>query len=372
MINRSRWSGALYDGQTADRKPVDVSISGDGIVLTGPDGVASLWPIRAVRQTQGALSREHVRLEYGGGADPTQTLHVSDQTFGDALNIVFPTENPTLRSRRRNTRVVVGAVGAFVGAILLYLFGANAAADWAARRIPISWEASLGAGVAARYSAADRQCTDSLSVAAVKSILDRLVAASPVQTYPFRLSVARDSAINAFAAPGGFVIVNTGLLAAAKSPEEVAGVLAHEVEHVMLRHSTRAILREAPMRIAISAVFGSGGGEALASSAGSIGALSYRRSDEAEADREGMRLLQTAHIDARGMVSFMRGLETSGPHISRVVSYLTDHPYTADRVAALEAMARGQRGPYQPLIDSASWSRVRRMCGAPTVGGSAK
>jgi len=366
MINRSRWSGFLYDGRTADRKPVDVSITADGIILTGADGVASLWPIRDVRQTQGALSREHVRLEFG--PEPAQTLHVSDQSFGDALNIVFPTENPTLRSQRRNTRIVVWTVGAFVGSIVLYLFGANVAADWAARRIPVSWETSLGASVAARYSAPDRQCTDSESVAAINSILERLVVASSGQRYPFRLTIARDSAINAFAAPGGFVMLNSGLLAAAKSPEEVAGVLAHEIEHVVHRHSTRAILREAPLRIAISAVFGSGGGEALASTAGNLGALSYRRADEAEADREGMRLLQAAHIDPRGMVSFMRELETFGPRISRVASYLTDHPYTGDRVAALEKVASEQRGETTPLMDSITWTHVRSACATTDAG----
>jgi predicted Zn-dependent protease len=209
-----------------------------------------------------------------------------------------------------------------------------------------------------------KQCGDSASLAGLNGILQRLLTApgQAAPPYRFRMVVLRDSFVNAFAAPGGFIAIHSGLLEAARTPEEFAGVLAHEVSHVTKRHSTRAIIREMPLRLAVSAVAGGSGAEAAASFAGSLGALRYRRGDEAEADREGMRLLQLARIDPTGTPAFMRTLAEKNAGLSRLASYLTTHPYTPDRVTALEAMARQASYSPQPLLTPAEWERVRRMC----------
>jgi predicted Zn-dependent protease len=173
--------------------------------------------------------------------------------------------------------------------------------------------------------------------------------------------VVRDSALNAFAAPGGFVVVNSGLVAAAKSPEELAGVLAHEIQHVTLRHSTRAVIREAPLRFALSSLSG-GGMETAAGVVGTLGALRYRRADEAEADHYGLRVMDAALIDPRGMVSFMRGLEARRGAGSRFTSYVSTHPRTADRIAALEELSARGAGRWTSVLDSAAWHRVKGIC----------
>jgi predicted Zn-dependent protease len=182
----------------------------------------------------------------------------------------------------------------------------------------------------------------------------------------FRLFVVRDTTVNAFAAPGGFVVVHSGLLAATKTPEELAGVLAHEIQHVVHRHSTRAIIREAPLRLALSALSGGGGIETAATVAGTLGVLRYRRADEAEADRDGIRLLEAARVDPAGMVAFMRTLEGRHGGGPRLVTYLSSHLRTADRVAALEAVAKPRRAASKPVLDATAWGRVRGMCGEPT------
>jgi beta-barrel assembly-enhancing protease len=173
----------------------------------------------------------------------------------------------------------------------------------------------------------------------------------------------RDSAVNAFATPGGFIIVNSGLIEATKTPEELAGVLAHEVQHVVHRHTTRAIIREAPLRIALSAL--AGGGSEIGTAAnvvGTLGVLRYRRGDEAEADRDGLRLLEAARVDPAGMVSFMRALEARHEDAPRFIGYLSTHPHAADRVNALEALAAAGRGQWRPVLDAKGWRRVREVC----------
>lgn len=355
------WNGFVYDGRTADRQPVTVSFEPAGLRVTSADGTSALWPVGELRQTQGSFSSGMLRLEYG--TDPVQALFVDQPGFAAALRRAFPGASPALRGHRQTARLIGISMAILAVAIAVYVVAANPMADALARRTPPGWERALGENVGGRLAPEHRQCTDSVGLAAVRGVLGRLVAAGPATPYQFRLVVVRDTTINAFAAPGGFVAVNQGLLQAAKSPEEVAGVLAHEVQHVMHRHSVRSIIREAPIRLVIAFMF-DGGAETMANIAGGLSALSYRRSDEAEADRDGMRLMQAASVDDRAMVSFMRTLARENARAPRFVSYLSSHPHTETRVAELEGLVQ-QGSATTPLMDDATWQRVKRMCDTP-------
>lgn len=98
------------------------------------------------------------------------------------------------------------------------------------------------------------------------------------------------------------------------------------------------------------------------STVASLGALTFRRSDETEADREGMRLLRAAEVDPSGMISFMRTLEAEHGDGPRFVRYLSSHPRTADRIAELERLASEARYDTRPLLEGAAWRRLRDLC----------
>ncbi len=355
------WSGFYYDGRTADRQPVTLVVETIGLRVVRPDGTSTLWSYEAIRQTQGTFSKEQVRVEHG--TDPVEAVLVTQAGFAEEIRRVSPVAARAFRPPRNTVRIIGWCVAILAGAVGLYVLGAPAAAEWAAARVPLEWEASLGSSVVDRMAPRHRQCGDSASLAAVNAMLWRLVATRRAQ-YRFRLYVVRDTTVNAFAAPGGFVVLNSGLIAAAATPEELAGVLAHEVQHVLLRHSTRSMIREVPVRLAIATLTSGTGIESAASIVTSLGALRYRRNDESEADREGLRLLEAAQIDPAGMVSFMRTLEDKGVRAPRFVSYLLSHPQTTDRVRQLEALARERRSVSRPLMDAESWARVRKICSA--------
>jgi predicted Zn-dependent protease len=243
----------------------------------------------------------------------------------------------------------------------LYIWGGPAAATWVANRLPPSWDISMGRSFARHLSRTDRVCADADSVPELASVVDRLVGAGGRTPYEFHVYILRDTIVNAFAVPGGFLFLNAGLIDAARTPEELAGVLAHEIQHVRLRHSTRAILRELPLRVALASISGAGI-ESGATTMVSLGALSYRRADEAEADREGMRLLHTASVDASGMISFMRTLDDENGGPPEFARYLSSHPRTADRVAELEALAAQPPNAARPLLDAEAWQRLRALC----------
>jgi predicted Zn-dependent protease len=356
------WKGFYYDGRTADKLEVTVSVAGGGLAVRKPDGSTTVWPVGEIRQTQGSFSSEQLRIERG--SDPVEVLFVTQAGLPAAIRQAFPDANTPVKGSRSTAVLLTWTTGIVAAAISAYVWGAPLLAGWLAPQVPASWEVSLGQRVEMQMAPLSRQCGDSASLATLRTVLDRLMHASGNTDYDFRMVVLRDSSVNAFAAPGGFIAVHSGLIQAATTPEQFAGVLAHEIQHVLQRHSTRAIIREAPLRLAISAVAGGGAFETAASVAGSLGALRYRRADESEADREGVRLLASARVDPNGAVEIMRTLQAKGTDAPRFVTYLSSHPHTAQRITDLEAMARASGARPSPLMEPGAWERVRQICAA--------
>ena len=360
------WSGFHYDGRTAHREPVTIAVTATGLQVTRGDGESFAWPFDEIRRAPPLHRAERLRLERGG--EFPESLVVSEDGLLEAVRAVAPDAAQRLGKRvvldaaARATVAKIGLGAALLAAI--YFWGLPTLASFVAPRVPVSWEESLGRGVVERMVPPSRQCADPARQAVLEEILARLVAAGPESPYRFTLIVADDSAINAFAAPGGYVVVNLGLLRATKTPEELAGVLAHEVQHVLLHHPTRALAREIPLRIAVAALFGGDAvGGLAARAAGTLGALRYQRGDELEADRQGLRMLQAARVDARGMVDFFHALAAQGDEAPRLAAYLSSHPQTADRIAALEeAVAKGRYAPV-PLVPTYPWKEIGQSCG---------
>ena len=174
--------------------------------------------------------------------------------------------------------------------------------------------------------------------------------------YNFTFFVIDDSRINAFALPGGFIGVHTGLIEASRSEDELAGVLAHEVAHVTQRHIARAVhanSRQSMLTTALmlgAMILGAAGGSGDAVQAGIAVAqgtaaqqqINFTRSNEYEADRIGIRALAEAGFDPNGMASFfevMSRQEISSPDM-RIPEFLRTHPVTTERISEANARAR--------------------------------
>ena len=164
--------------------------------------------------------------------------------------------------------------------------------------------------------------------------------------------------VNALAAPGGYIVVFRGLLERARTPDELAGVLAHEIEHVLHRHTTRAVIQHASTGLLLAALTGDMTGPLAygLESARVLGQLQYSRRAEEEADRDGMKLLLAARVDPAGMIGFFDDL-AKGEHPRRVLRYLSTHPSPTDRIAALRALAAGAPGSPNARPDRSTVAR---------------
>jgi predicted Zn-dependent protease len=365
------WSAAYLDGRTASRQRATVRLLPDGISIATEQGLTLLWPYDAIRLTQGLYQGEQVRLEHG--APIAEVLFVSDPAFLSDLRASAPrlasrVHDPARRARRIMWTALATAASV-VMVIAVFRWGLPAFATLAARWVPVSWEVRLGDAVVEHLAPAARRCDDPTLQWRLDELVTVLTADTP-SPYTFRVSVVDDDTLNAFAAPGGRIVILTGLLKRTNRPEELAGVLAHEIQHIVRRHSTRAILHHASAGVLVAALAGDVSGVAAfgLDAARNLGLLRYSRSNEDEADEAGMRMILAAGIDPGGMIAFYGVLADEGAAVPRSVTYLSTHPATADRVERLRRLAEGAPPPRMSLGSADEWSALITRCRAESSG----
>jgi predicted Zn-dependent protease len=211
----------------------------------------------------------------------------------------------------------------------------------------------------------------------VASIGKQLTAKAGGPRYPYTFSVANYRDLNAFALPGGPVWVNRGVLQAARTEAQVAGVIAHEIAHIARRHPAQQIskgLIANGLLGLLGAVLGNAGGARTAQTGAQVLAggylMKFSRDDERDADRAGVDILRRAGWNPRGMLEFMQILrEQAGRDPGSVEVFLSSHPSPAERVEQL----RTQLSRMKPAgrRDSAAFQRVRtalgKMAAAPRM-----
>ncbi|MET0166104.1 MAG: M48 family metalloprotease [Burkholderiales bacterium] len=205
----------------------------------------------------------------------------------------------------------------------------------------------------------------------------RLVSQSPEYRQEFEFFVILDPSVNAFALPGGFIGVHTGLFLTAQSESEFASVLSHEIAHVTQRHIARmiagqkqqTILSIAAMAVAVLASRGSAQLSQAAIAAAGAGAiqsqLNYTREHEREADRIGFQVLDRSGFDVNAMPLFFERLQrATRTYESNAPSYLRTHPLTTERIADMRN--RAESAPYRLVTDSIDFQLLRAKIRANT------
>ncbi|MBM4259212.1 MAG: M48 family metallopeptidase [Deltaproteobacteria bacterium] len=201
-------------------------------------------------------------------------------------------------------------------------------------------------------------CEEAEGKEALQTLVRRLAVTTDAP-FPFEVRVSRAPIPNAFAAPGGQIVILRGLLAMATSPEEVAGVLAHEMAHEVQRHPTRGVVRALGIQTVMGFVSGNTG-KGLGAATGALINLSHGRDDESEADRIGVQMLNKANIRADGLVNFFERMsKVSAGSQSRLLTYLSTHPSDTARVAAIRSMARGNG----EAMTAKEWQALKTICG---------
>lgn len=343
----ARWRARLFGpGLAPDGAEVTITVSALGLGLGETVAGVEVPGWSALRWRKGGFNDSQLFVEWASDAGH-YSLTVGDAAAQAALlpHLKGGQEARPARSRgtqRASVGLIVALVGIPVLLLALFLSQTGRIIDWAVSRVPVETEIKLGRQAFAQQKATLSIQDDHPALPMLRELGRKLTEGSP---YPYEFYITRDDTINAFAMPGGFVVFHTGLLARADSAEEVAGVLAHEVQHVERRHGLRGLIHAAGWKVILSLVIGETGASIAGTWAENLGALSFSRSQESEADDLGAKRLMAKQIDPRGMATFFRKLAAEG---GSVPTLLSSHPSSEDRWKAVEALVP-QGVTYPPL-----------------------
>ncbi|MEP3843855.1 MAG: M48 family metallopeptidase [Paracoccaceae bacterium] len=370
--------GRFFDGESGQRLEVALHLdrAAETLRLSHPDlpHGSQYWPFRAIRALADQAREDQLILSlYDDGALDSALITTARLTVDD------PGMIQELKSRCRNLkrkdlkegtgRKIVVRAGAAIGAIaLMILVILPAMASTLARLIPIEREIAYGKSVVGqmeRFLGGSEPgallCSNPDGLVALNAMEDRLLKTTDT-IYDLNIVVFNHRMVNAFAAPGGQIVIMRGLLDKAQNADEVAAVLAHEIGHVEARDVTRNALRAAGSAGLLSMVLGDfAGGSAVVLAADHTLNASYTRAAEAQADVYGMNMLRDANVNVRAMSGFFQGLsdlEGKGP---KVPSYLRSHPETSGRAQAAREFAQGQIGT-RSVISDKHWADLKNIC----------
>lgn len=305
------------------------------------------------------LDWSEVELSQGGNANkltylkhpqlPEVTLFCSDPEFFKALKKI---DHRHIQAQMPQLKKSYGSVNMAIyfglGILVLSLIGFWMSKDYLVERavdaIPLSWEEALGEQVMAQIKLTQPISSDSLLNDKVRQMAQPLLEQYPDRQFHFYFSGSSD--VNAFAVPGGYIVVNRGLVERAQKLNEVQGVLAHELSHVTQRHSMKNIVSSLGMIFILQTFLGDLTGLAAVLTEGSSYFLTqkFSRDFERDADDKGLQLLVDAEIDPQGLVSFFEILqkvkeermetlsEENQGRLETLEEWLSTHPATQERI----------------------------------------
>ncbi len=254
-------------------------------------------------------------------------------------------EQLTARLSRRELTRRLKIVGYFFAACGLIVWLCTVALGLMVRavvaRVPPESEAKVGAGILAEMKSEVTFIQDTNYVAALTALAEPLLRAMPAGATNYIFHVVQDEEPNAFAVPGGHIIVNTGLMEMTDRPEELLGVIAHEMAHVTQKHHFRmSIAASGPFLIFQTFMSGRGGaGNLLTGVSALMIGQGFSQAYEKEADDVGWDYLVQANIDPRGMAGMFRKFQAyeSARHAMKVPEAFNSHPALEKRIKRLEA-----------------------------------
>ncbi|QKG70804.1 M48 family metallopeptidase [Erythrobacter mangrovi] len=238
---------------------------------------------------------------------------------------------------------------ASAAAVTLFL----TAPDWLGPRVPESWERKIGEAMVGDLGG--RICHTPAGDAA----LNKLLAKVDPGAVKVRAGVANIDMINAVALPGGQVLLFDGIIQQAESPEELAGVLGHEVGHVRERHVMTALLRQFGLSVLLA-----GANSGVGNTAAGIASMGYSRDAEREADAYARSSMASSHVSPVATAGFFeRMAERSGEgkEDNAVIGWLASHPAALERAKAFRAAAK-KGADYRPVLSDREFAALKSMC----------
>lgn len=354
-----RWQGSFTDGRTAALREVVAVFDGQFLLIQESGGLeVTRWDVRQVRTEPGGRPGSvELRLE----EEPEASLLLEGPDLASDLRAIGVGIPALSESGSRRVIVGLGLLAGIVGAAGLVWFSVSPLSRLIAGWVPLEYERAISGQVEEAF--ADYHCESDEAAALIEGLVVRL--AGPDHDLP-TVHVVNLELPNAFAMPGGGIVFTRGLLETAESPDEVAGILAHEIQHVEQRHVMTSIVRGALLSAVWAVTIGDYSGVLVIdpTTAFHVATMRFSRDDEADADAGAVAMLDRAGIRRDGLSAFFARLaEEEGD----LPEWLSTHPASGQRADATRAEGLADPSDRAASLDQAEWAIVSGACEGTNV-----
>jgi Zn-dependent protease with chaperone function len=363
-----------FDGTSSQKHRVTLHI-GAGLDIVEDGKVIASWPFDTIRRADGPPGMLRLRSV---SALPLARLEVEDKATIATLLPRCPKLDADQGGPGQTRRIVFWSVAAACSILLVAIYGIPYAADRLAPFVPFAIEKRIGEAVDTQVRAilGGKECTSPEGLAAYAVLVDKLKGAGGVEHLPIDAKVLSHKMANALALPGGKVYLIDGLLQKARNVDEVAGVLAHEIGHIVHRDSLRRVIQAGGTSFLVGLLLGDvfGGGAIIFVTQHMLEA-SYSRESEGQADAFaievmhklgrsprplGELLMRITGSEAEAAKAEKDGKKRKNSKKGRGFTLINSHPLTQDRLDLMTKVDRGNSGP--ELLTPAQWRALRSIC----------
>jgi Zn-dependent protease with chaperone function len=355
-------TGIYHDGLASRPQEVVVRFGEATLTLQDfEDTPLAHWALAGLRRLE---SSDPSELRLAPDMEGDERLVLRDPAMIEAIEAVCPDLDRSPPRRRGAGRLLAWGAAALAALSLILLVVLPDLSARIVSMVPPEQERRLGEAVKAqalRMLSAE-PCAAPGGRRALERMSGRLVAAME-DPGAVDVAVVRHEAVDAFAAPGGQVVLTSGLIEAARSPEEVAAVLAHELGHVVHRDPLQQAVRAAGSAGVLGLLFGDvvGGAAAAAMAEAALNAA-YSREAERRADAYAHELLERAGLPAGALGDFFETLRAREAPPRGLVQHFASHPDLGARIAAARAADTVSGAPFRPALDDAGWIALQQIC----------
>jgi Zn-dependent protease with chaperone function len=345
----------FLDGRSNRKRSVTLRFA-DQLDIVENEVTVERWPYDRIRRADGPPQLLRLSCDT---ALPLARLETVDAATQEAIAAHCKFLNAGHAAPAQTWRVVLWSLAAVASILGLTWFGIPLAADRLAPLVPIALEQRIGEAVdkQARVIFGGKVCDNPEGQAAFTSMVDKLTRAGG-GAFALEAQVLSSSIPNAYALPGGKIYLLDGLLEKARDPDEIAGVLAHELGHVAHRDHLRTIIQTGGTSFLIGLLFGDvTGGSAMVFVGRSLFNASYSRDAERAADTFAIDVMHKLGRSPKPMGEFL--FRVTG---ADAISILSSHPLTEERRAVMSKEARPDTGA--PLLSPGEWQALKNICKA--------
>jgi Zn-dependent protease with chaperone function len=361
-VNASASSGpsastVYFDGKSSRRRLVTLAFK-DQLEINEQAETVVVWPYADIRRADGPSGTLRLTCIC---APVLARLEIRDAAV--AADLISHCTQLDVNSSRHGVGAIVGwSLAAAASIIAVVLFGVPLAADRLTPLVPQAFERRIGEVAEKQINAmvGGRICGNPSGQAAFVKLVAVVSRAAELDT-PLRTGVLSSPIPNAFALPGGTVYLFDGLLAKAENPDEIAGVLGHELGHLKHRDATRNLIYNGGTSFLIGLLFGDiTGSGALIFASRSLVSASYSREAEQNADTFSIDAMHRLGRSSKAMGELL--LRVTGKEMDKSLSILSSHPLTEDRLKRMSDEYRPPSGP--PLLTNEEWASLKAICTA--------